>query len=165
MKRLLRDRGVPVVLLSGLIALLLFAAGCGEGQKGGEEKSVTGEDVKREFDEAVEATKAYLVQKKADLQADADERMKELEEMTADLQRRLEETGRKGREKADESIELLRREQEEVRERYREFKESGGSLREEAARKLEAALTGLEEAYRKARESLEDQPGGSEKEK
>ena len=165
MKRLLGDRGALAVLLSGLIALHLLAAGCSEGEKGGEEKTVSGEDVRREFDEAGEAPKAYLVQKKTDLQADTDEKMKELEEMTADLQRKLEETGRKGREKADESIALLRREQEEVRERYREFKESGGSVREEAARKLEAALTSLEEAYRKARESLEDQSEGSEEEK
>jgi hypothetical protein len=132
----------------------------GEKTGNGVKSTVGRDDVAKEVGEAVETTKEYLLQKKGDLLARFDERMKASEEKIDEIRKGVSEAGEAGRVKMEKHLEVLGEKEGEVRRRYGELKESGASLGEEAARKLDIALRELEEAYGKAKESLGSREDG-----
>ena len=138
--------GLPAVLILLQLALPACGGGGDSGKKSSENPAITEEDVKREVGEALDTTKEYLQKKGAELMAGYEDRMAGTEKEIEELLRKAEEAGERGKEKAGQSLELLRRKQEDARARYGEFKESGASLKDEAARRLDSALKELEEA-------------------
>jgi len=147
--------GLPAALILLQLAIPACDGGGDSGEKSSQRTTVREEDVKREIGEALDTTKEYLQKKGTDLKAGYEDRMAGAEEDIEELLRKAEEAGGRGKEKAEESLELLRRKQEDARASYDKFMESGASLKDEAARRLDIALKELEEAYRKVLESLE----------
>jgi hypothetical protein len=149
------------------VTIILFSAtiwGCGrQGDESGQSRSekkdttVTGEDVKREFDKAFDTTREYLKQKGSSLQTEFEKSLQELEKKADLLQEQAGKKKEEGKVRAEETMKVLRQKQEEARKKFEEFKDSSAELRDEAALKMEKAYQELEEAYRKARERFDSQ--------
>ena len=149
------------------VVIIVFSAaiwGCGrQGDESGQSRSekkdttVTGEDVKREFDKAFDTTKEYLKQKGSSLQTEFEKSLQELEKKTDLLQEQAGKMKEESKVRAEETMKVLRQKQEEARKKFEEFKNSSAELRDEAALKMEKAYQELEEAYRKARKRFDSQ--------
>ena len=111
---------------------------------------VTTEEVKKEAGEALEATEAYLDQKKIEYIKQVEIKVEEVEGKIIALENQLKKETAETKEELNKEIQRLKKKQEELQKKIDELKSSSAKAWEELKTGIDTALDDLEKSYDKA---------------
>lgn len=143
---------MAIVLLAVPLIGLVFAAGCGED----DDKSPTRKRMEKEVDEAIEATREHLSEKRRGYLASAEERLDELKTRMERLEAKAKAEGGEAREMWERFKEKYDDEMAEARRKIEEGAEKSDSAWEELKTGLKAAGDDVEAAVDRAAEEFKE---------
>jgi predicted sulfurtransferase len=114
------------------------------------QQGMTSGDVKREAQEALEATKQFTQKKKEEYQAALEVELQELEQNISDLRRKADDAGVLKLEQHDETIAALQEKKETLQQQLKMIKSVSAAKWQEMKTDLDSAMTDLRDAYKRA---------------
>lgn len=151
MKKILSAGRLSIILLVLALAAL---PGCSKKEQNENNKTVTGEDVKKETKEAVEKASDYTMAQMQAFREQMDTKLVEYGEKIDLLQAKTDKLEGDARTKAEQQLEALRKKYGDVSDKLDELKSSGTGAWDQLKSGISAAMEDLGKAYKNAADEL-----------
>lgn len=152
MKARRKDSRWGWLLLSFIVTTSsLSLTACRSPREGTSKTDVSKEDVKRETQEALRTTQAYLLQQKRAYQEKVEAELNRLDNRIAELKRKAEKAGTETQAKLGATMKELQRKKDVARRKLEELKSSSAQAWEDLKAGVDAAVDDLHKSYERAR--------------
>ena len=137
-----------------LVLTLAVLPGCSKKEETGNDKTVSGEKVKKETKEAMEAASSYTLAQIQTFRENMDKKLTDYGDKIEMLQENVDKLEGDAKTKADQQLQALRMKYGEASEKLDELKNAGTDVWEQLKSGSNAAMDDLSNAYNKAAEEL-----------
>lgn len=143
------------ILFVMFLGLLMFA-GCEKStdESGQDRQKTTGEQVKKEAEEALDTAGEYLADRKGTFMKSMEKNLNELESKINELKTKAQQRGEEAKSEYSQYQQQLEKQLEETRSKYQELSQKSGEAWTELKQGLEKAYQDLQDAYAKAEKEL-----------
>jgi chromosome segregation ATPase len=146
---------IPVVFPLFMIASLVIASGSCKSKTAQNSGDITQEDVKEEFEEAVDTSVAYFTQERKELMDAYESKVEAAEQQIQELKTQIDSTEVDVSQDFREKVQLLESQAAYVRNNINELEESAANAWKELSVGVDTALVNLDRAIQDAKEEFQ----------